>query len=68
MVLAAFDSVDAAGAAVTATIASGIIPAGLELLDKPAITAVRRFIQTGYPENASAIITSSGTMSPSGSA
>ena len=56
VVLAAFDSVDAAGAAVTATIASGIIPAGLELLDKPAITAVRRFIQTGYPENASAIL------------
>ena len=56
VVLAAFDSVDAAGAAVTATIASGIIPAGLELLDKPAITAVRRFIQTGYPEHASAIL------------
>ena len=56
MVLAAFDSVDAAGAAVTATIASGIIPAGLELLDKPAITAVRKFIQTGYPEHASAIL------------
>jgi glycolate oxidase len=56
VVLAAFDSVDAAGAAVTATIASGIIPAGLELLDKPAITAVNRFIQTGYPENAAAIL------------
>jgi len=56
VVLAAFDSVDAAGAAVTATIASGIIPAGLELLDKPAITAVRKFIQTGYPEHASAIL------------
>ena len=56
VVLAAFDSVDAAGAAVTAIIASGIIPAGLELLDKPAITAVNRFIQTGYPENAAAIL------------
>ena len=56
VVLAAFDSVDAAGAAVTATIASGIIPAGLELLDKPAIHAVRRFIDTGYPEDASAIL------------
>jgi glycolate oxidase len=56
VVLAAFDSVDAAGAAVTATIASGIIPAGLELLDKPAIHAVRRFIETGYPEDASAIL------------
>ena len=56
VVLAAFESVDAAGAAVTATIASGIIPAGLELLDKPAIHAVRRFIDTGYPEDASAIL------------
>jgi glycolate oxidase len=56
VVLAAFASVDAAGAAVTATIASGIIPAGLELLDKPAIHAVRRFIDTGYPEDASAIL------------
>jgi glycolate oxidase len=56
VVLAAFDSVDAAGAAVTATIASGIIPAGLELLDKPAIHAVRRFIDTGYPEDATAIL------------
>ncbi|HYQ73480.1 MAG TPA: FAD-linked oxidase C-terminal domain-containing protein [Gammaproteobacteria bacterium] len=56
VVLAAFESVDAAGAAVTATIASGIIPAGLELLDKPAIHAVRKFIDTGYPEDASAIL------------
>jgi len=56
VVLAAFESVDAAGAAVTATIASGIIPAGLELLDRPAITAVNRFIRTGYPENAAAIL------------
>jgi glycolate oxidase len=56
VVLAAFDSVDAAGAAVTATIASGIIPAGLELLDKPAIHAVRKFIDTGYPEDATAIL------------
>jgi len=56
VVLAAFESVDAAGAAVTATIASGIIPAGLELLDKPAIHAVCKFIDTGYPEDASAIL------------
>jgi len=56
VVLAAFDSVDAAGAAVTATIASGVVPAGLELLDKPAIHAVRRFIDTGYPEDATAIL------------
>jgi glycolate oxidase len=56
VVLAAFDSVDAAGAAVTATIASGIVPAGLELLDKPAIDAVEKFIHTGYPKAAAAIL------------
>jgi glycolate oxidase len=56
VVMAAFDSVDAAGAGVTAVIASGIIPAGLELLDKPAIAAVEKFIHTGYPKNAAAIL------------
>ena len=56
VVLAAFDSVDAAAAAVTTTIASGIIPAGLELLDKPAINAVEKFIDTGYPKQAAAIL------------
>ena len=56
VVMAAFDSVDAAGAGVTAVIASGIIPAGLELLDKPAIDAVEKFIHTGYPKHAAAIL------------
>ena len=56
VVLAAFDSVEAAGAAVTAVIASGIIPAGLELLDNPAIRAVDKFLQTGYPADAAAIL------------
>ena len=56
VVMAAFDSVDAAGAGVTAVIASGIIPAGLELLDKPAIEAVDKFIHTGYPKDAAAIL------------
>jgi len=56
VVLAAFATVDAAAAAVTATIASGIVPAGLELLDNPAIRAVQRFIDTGYPTDAGAIL------------
>jgi len=56
VVMAAFDSVDAAGAAVTATIASGIVPAGLELLDEPAIRAVENFMHSGYPEDAAAIL------------
>jgi len=56
VVMASFDTVDAAAAAVTATIASGIIPAGLELLDRPAIKAVEQFINTGYPKDAAAIL------------
>jgi glycolate oxidase len=56
VVLAAFDSIEAAGTGVTATIASGIIPAGLELLDNPAIRAVNKFISTGYPVDAAAIL------------
>jgi glycolate oxidase len=54
--MAAFGSVDAAGAGVTAIIASGIIPAGLELLDKPAIDAVEQFVPTGYPQHAAAVL------------
>jgi glycolate oxidase len=56
VVLAAFDSVEAAGTGVTATIASGIIPAGLELLDNPAIRAVEKFVSAGYPVDAAAIL------------
>jgi glycolate oxidase len=56
VVLAAFESVESAAAAVTAIIASGIIPAGLELLDNPAIRAVEHFVHTGYPEDAAAIL------------
>ena len=56
VVLAAFESVEAAGAAVTDVIASGIIPAGLELLDNPAIRAVEEFLKTGYPADAAAIL------------
>ncbi len=56
VILAAFNSVEAAGTAVTAIIASGIIPAGLELLDNPAIRAVEDFVQAGYPKDAAAIL------------
>ncbi|MGB5304783.1 MAG: FAD-linked oxidase C-terminal domain-containing protein [Gammaproteobacteria bacterium] len=56
VVLASFNSVDAAGAAVTAIIGSGVIPAGLELLDNPAIVAVENFVHTGYPTDAAAIL------------
>ncbi len=43
LVMAAFDSVESAGDAVGRVIAAGIIPAGLELMDKPAIVAAEAF-------------------------
>ncbi len=55
-VLAAFPSVRAAGEAVAAIIAAGIIPAGLEMMDQGATEAVEAFIHAGYPLDAAAIL------------
>lgn len=54
--LAAFDSVRAAGEAVAAVIAAGIIPAGLEMMDRGATVAVEDFIHAGYPTDAEALL------------
>ena len=56
VIMSSFDSVITAGAAVTAIIANGIIPAGLEMLDNQAILAVNKFLNTGYPKDAEAIL------------
>jgi glycolate oxidase len=56
VVLAAFDGVEAAGAAVGAVIGEGIVPAGLEMLDEKAIRAAEAFVHSGYPVEASAIL------------
>jgi glycolate oxidase len=56
VLLAAYDEVEKAGAAVAAIIAAGIIPAGLEMMDNPAIRAAEAFVHAGYPENAAAIL------------
>ena len=55
LLMAAFNSVDTAGDTVAEIIASGIIPAGLEMMDKPAITAAEAFAQCGYPTDAEAL-------------
>ncbi len=49
VVLAAFDDVAKAGAAVGNIIAAGIIPAGLEMMDRLAIEAAEAFVHAGYP-------------------
>ncbi|MDO9106695.1 MAG: FAD-linked oxidase C-terminal domain-containing protein [Methylovulum sp.] len=56
VVLAAFDDVEQAGLAVAEIIAAGLIPAGLEMMDKATIKAAEDFIHAGYPEDAEAIL------------
>jgi glycolate oxidase len=55
-ILAAFDSVRAAGEAVAAIIAEGIIPAGLEMMDQGATIAAEDFVHAGYPLQAAAVL------------
>ncbi|ABN01527.1 FAD-linked oxidase C-terminal domain-containing protein [Burkholderia mallei] len=56
LVMASFDDVVKGGEAVAAIIASGIIPAGLEMMDKPATQAVEAFTHAGYDLDAAAIL------------
>jgi glycolate oxidase len=56
VVMASFDSVTVAGDAVAAIIAAGIIPAGLEMMDRQAIAAVEPFAKAGYDMGAAAIL------------
>jgi len=56
VVLAAYDDVEKAGAAVGDIIAAGIVPAGLEMMDGPAIRAAEDFVHAGYPTDAAAIL------------
>ena len=56
VVLAVFDDLAKAGRAVADVIAAGIIPAGLEMMDRPTIVAVEPFVQAGYPLDAEAIL------------
>lgn len=56
VMLAAFDSVEQAGEAVANIIANGIIPAGLEMMDNPAIRAAEAFVHASYPVESAAIL------------
>ncbi|MCL4137765.1 UNVERIFIED_CONTAM: hypothetical protein GTU68_035923, partial [Idotea baltica] len=56
LVMAAFNSVEDAGSAVGEVIAAGIIPAGLELMDKPAMQAAEAFANCGYPTESAALL------------
>jgi glycolate oxidase len=56
VIMAAFDDVEKAGAAVGNVIAAGIVPAGLELMDRDITRAVEAFLGAGYPLDAEAIL------------
>ena len=55
-IMASFDDLRKAGDAVAAVIAEGIIPAGLEMMDKPMTAAVEDFVHAGYDLTAEAIL------------
>jgi glycolate oxidase len=56
VIMASFDDVERAGQAVADIIAAGIIPAGLEMMDRPATHAVEQFVGAGYDLDAAAIL------------
>ncbi len=49
-ILASFDDIGTAGQAVSDIISAGIIPAGLEMMDRLAIQAAEAFVHAGYPD------------------
>jgi len=54
--LLGFGSVDDAGRCVGAVIGAGVIPAGMEMMDRPAIHAAEAFVGVGYPMDAEALL------------
>ncbi|HXP65741.1 MAG TPA: FAD-linked oxidase C-terminal domain-containing protein, partial [Steroidobacteraceae bacterium] len=55
-IMASFNDIESAGAAVASVIAEGIIPAGLEMMDKAMTEAVEGFVHADYDLSAAAIL------------
>src|SRR6202051_4335408 len=51
-----FAQVEAAGECVARIISAGIIPGGMEMMDKPAIHAAEAFVHAGYPLDVEALL------------
>ena len=51
-----FAEVEAAGECVARIIGAGIIPGGMEMMDKPAIHAAEAFVHAGYPLDVEALL------------
>jgi glycolate oxidase len=56
LVLAAYDSLEAGGRAVTGIIGAGIVPAAIEMMDALSIEAAEAAVHCQYPEGASAVL------------
>jgi glycolate oxidase len=56
VIMASFDDIEKGGNAVAAIIAAGIIPAGLEMMDRATTRAVEDFVHAGYDLDAEAIL------------
>ena len=54
--LIGFPTVEQAGQCVADVIAAGIIPAGMEMMDRPAIHAAEAFVHAGYPLDVEALL------------
>ncbi|BBK33354.1 glycolate oxidase [Stella humosa] len=55
-VLIGFPTSESAGGCVAAIIAAGIIPGGMEMMDRPAIHAAEDFVHAGYPRDVEALL------------
>jgi glycolate oxidase len=54
--LLAFESIEGAATTVSSVISAGIVPAAMEVMDKPIIEAVERYVQAGYPTGSTAVL------------
>jgi glycolate oxidase len=54
--LIGFADVEASGACVARIIGAGVIPAGMEMMDRPAIHAAEAFVHAGYPLDVEALL------------
>ncbi len=55
-ILIGFPTIEGAAATVSGVIASGLIPAALEIMDQPMVEAVENFVHAGYPTDAGAVL------------
>jgi glycolate oxidase len=54
--LMAFAQIEDAAATVSGIIAAGVVPAALEMMDRPMVRAVENFVGAGYPTDAAAVL------------